>query len=107
MKKLTFTIGTQDKDTKEFYAINSIRNYLTQALDYATFTECQGSYKYEDGTVCSEPCLKVEVILFEEDYKKQVEICDKITNAAKLCCQESYLYEIQTSNSYNTTLIYC
>lgn len=107
MKKLTFTIGTQDKDTKEFYAINSIRNYLTQTLDYATFTECQGCYKYDDGTICNEPSLKVEIILFDDDYKKQVEICKVIESACNLFNQESYLYEIQTSNSYNTTLIYC
>lgn len=108
MKKLTFTIGTQSKYLKSFfYRIQTLKGLISKDLDYATFTECQGCYKYEDGTVCSEPCLKVEVILFEEDYKKQVEICDKITNAAKLCCQESYLYEIQTSNSYNATLIYC
>ena len=68
MKKLTFTIGAQDAGTKEFYSLNSIRNYLTHALDYATFTECQGSYKYDDGAICSEPSLKVEVILFEDDY---------------------------------------
>lgn len=107
MKKLTFTIGTQDKDTKEFYTINSIRNYLTQALDYATFTECQGWYRYEDGTVCFEPSLKVEIILFDEDYKKQVEICKAIESACNSYNQESYLYEIQTSNSYNAALIYC
>lgn len=107
MKKLTFTIGTQDKDTKEFYTINSIRNHLISTLDYVTFTECQGCYKYEDGTICSEPSLKVEVILFDDDYKKQVEICKTIENACNLFNQESYLYEIQTSSSYNATLVYC
>lgn len=107
MKKLTFTIGTQDKNTKEFYTINSIRNYLTQALDYATFTECQGCHKYKDDTICNEPSLKVEVILFDEDYKKQVEICKVINSACNFFSQESYLYEIQTSNSYNAALIYC
>ena len=107
MKKLTFTLGTQDKDTKEFYAINSIQNYLTIELDYATFTECQGCYKYEDGTICSEPSLKVEVILFDDNYKKQVEICKTIENACNFFNQESYLYEIQSSNSYNATLVYC
>lgn len=107
MKKLTFTIGTQDKNTKEFYTINSIRNYLTLALDYATYTECQGSYKYDDGTFAFETSLKVEVILFDDDYKKQVQICKVIESACNFYNQESYLYEIQTSDSYNATLIYC
>lgn len=107
MKKLTFTIGTQDKDTLEFSTINSIRNYIALALDYATFTECQGSYKYKDGTICNEPSLKVEIILFDDDYKKQVQICKVIESACNFYNQESYLYEIQTSNSYNAALIYC
>ena len=107
MKKLTFTIGTQDKNTREFYSVNTIRNYLISILDYATYTECQGSYKYGDGTVTFETSLKVEVILFDNDYKKQVEICKVIESTCNFFNQESYLYELQTSNSYNTTLIYC
>lgn len=108
MKKLTFTIGTQDKNTNKFYTTNSIRNYIASALDYATFTECKASYKYDDGSICSEPRLKVEVVLFDDDdFKKQVEICKIIENACIFYNQESYLYEIQSSNSYNAALIYC
>lgn len=107
MKKLTFTIGTQDKDTKEFYNIDKMIDTFLSFLDYATITKCQGCYKYKDGSICKEPSFKIEIILFDEDYKKQVEICEKITNVARLYSQESYLYEIQTSNSYNATLIYC
>lgn len=108
MKKLTFTIGTQDKYTKQYYAIHSIRNHLISTLDYATFTECKDSHKYNDEAFTFETSLKVEVILFDDDdFKKQVEICKAIENACNLFNQESYLYEIQTSNSYNATLIYC
>lgn len=108
MKKLTFTIGTQDKNTSRFYTTNSIRNYIASALDYATFTECQSRYKYKDGSVGNEYSLKVEVVLFDDDdFKKQVEICKIIENACIFFNQESYLYEIQTSNSYNATLVYC
>lgn len=108
MKKLTFTIGTQSRYFKSFfYKVQTLKDLISKDLDYATFTECQGCYKYEDGTVCSEPSLKVEVILFDDDYKKQVEICNHITFVARLCSQESYLYEIQTSNSYSATFIYC
>ena len=108
MKKLTFTIGTQSRYLKSFfYRIQTLKELISKDLDYATFTECQECYKYEDGTICNEPSLKVEVILFDDNYKKQVEICKQITNVARLCSQESYLYEIQTSNSYNAVLIYC
>lgn len=108
MKKLTFTIGTQSKYSKSFfYQVQTLKDLISIALDCATFTECQGIYKYKDGTICNEPSLKVEIILFDDDYKKQVEICNQITDVARLCSQESYLYEIQTSNSYNATLVYC
>lgn len=108
MKKLTFTIGTQSKYLKShFYRLQTLKELISKDLDYATFTECQGSYKYKDGTICNEPSLKVEVILFDDDYEKQVQICNTISSVARLCSQESYLYEIQTSNSYNATLIYC
>jgi hypothetical protein len=109
MKKLTFTIGTQDKDNRDiFYSINNLKSTLASRLNYATFTAPVGCYKYNDGTVCFEPSLKVEVILSDDgDFKKQVEICKAIENACNLFNQESYLYEIQTSNIYNATLIYC
>lgn len=108
MKKLTFTIGTQSRYLKSFfYRIETLKELISKDLDYATFTECQGCYKCEDGTTCKELSLKVEVILFDDDYNKQVEVCNKITDVARLCSQEAYLYEIQTSNSYNATLIYC
>ena len=107
MKKLTFTIGTQDKNTKEFCNIDTMIDTFSLFLDCATFTECQGYYKYKDGTICNEPSLKVEIILFDENSKKQVEICKAIENTCNFFNQESYLYEIQTSNSYNAALIYC
>lgn len=107
IKKLVFTIGTQDKDNKKlFYPIDSLMYWLAKRLDYATFTECKGCYKYNDGSICFEPSLKVEIILFDDDYKKQIEIC----NIIELCCkkfnQESYLYELFTSNSYNTSILF-
>lgn len=82
-------------------------NSFAQCLECATFTKCLGCHKYNDGSICKEPSIKIEIILFNDDYNKQVGICNKITDVARLCSQESYLYEIQTSNSYNATLIYC
>lgn len=76
-------------------------------LDYAAITKCLGCYKYKDGSICKEPSFKIEIILFNEDYKKQVEICRTIENTCNLFNQESYLYEIQSPNSYNATLVYC
>lgn len=107
MKKLTFTIGTQDIYTKEFFNIDEMIDIFSLFLDCATVTKCLGCYKYKDGSICKEPSFKIEIILFDEDYEKQVEICKAIENTCNFFNQESYLYEIQTSNSYNATLIYC
>lgn len=107
MKKLTFTIETQDIDTKEFYNIDTMIDTFLLFLDCATITKCQGCYKYKDGSICKEPSFKIEIILFDDDYKKQVQICKVIESACNFFNQESYLYEIQSSNSYNATLIYC
>lgn len=53
MIKMTFTIGTQDKDNKEyFYNVYRLKASLASKLNYATFTDCTGCYKYNDGTVC-------------------------------------------------------
>lgn len=106
MKKLTFTIGTQDKDTKQFYDIDKMINSFAQCLECATFTKCLGCYKYNDGSICKEPSIKIEIILFNDDYNKQVEICNKITNVVRPYNQESYLFEIQTSNSYDVSIVY-
>lgn len=108
MKKLTFTIGTQSKYSKSFfYQVQTLKELISIDLDYVTFTECQGCYKYKDGSICKEPSFKIEIILFDDDYKKQVQICKVIESACNFYNQESYLYEIQTSNSYNATLIHC
>lgn len=43
MIKMTFTIGTQDKDNKDIsYNVNDIKATLASKLDYATFTDCTG-----------------------------------------------------------------
>lgn len=107
MKKLTFTIGTQDAYTKEFYNIDKMIDTFLSFSDYVTITKCQGCYKYKDGSICKEPSFKIEIILFDDDYKKQVKICKTIESACNFFNQESYLYEMQTSNSYNAVLLYC
>ena len=107
MKKLTFTIGTQSANSKEFYDIDMMIDDFAQCFECATITKCLGCYKYLRGTICKEPSFKIEIILFDDDYNKQVEICNKIANVARLYSQESYLFEIQTSNSYDASIVYC
>lgn len=108
MIKMTFTIGTQDKDNKDmFRSINDLKATLANKLQYATFTECTGCYKYNDGTVCFEPSLKIEIICFDlSSYEYKQSIINTIDNVCKTYNQESYLFETQTNDRYDATMIY-
>lgn len=108
MIKMTFTIGTQDKDNKDiFYNVNDIKATLASKLDYATFTDCTGCYKYNDGTVCFEPSLKIEIICFDiVSYEDKENLINTIDNVCKTYNQESYLFETQVINRYDATIVY-
>lgn len=108
MIKVTFTIGTQDKDNKDiFYNVDDIKATLASKLDYASFTDCTGCYKYNDGSVCYEPSLKIEIICFDltSDEDKQ-NIINTIGNVCKKYNQESYLFETQTEDRYDASIVY-
>lgn len=108
MIKMTFTIGTQDKDNRDiFYNPNDIKTTLVNELQYATFTNCIGCYKYNDGTVCFEPSLKIEIICFDlSSYEYKQSIINTIDNVCKTYNQESYLFETQTNDRYDATIVY-
>lgn len=108
MIKMTFSIGTQDKDNKDIsYNVNDIKATLASKLDYATLTDCIGCYKYNDGTVCFEPSLKVDVICFDlSSYKDKQSIINTIDDVCKIYNQESYLFETQTNDRYDATIVY-
>ena len=108
MIKMTFTIGTQDKDNRDFfYNTNDLKATLANKLQYATFTDCTGCYQYNDGTVCFEPSLKVDVICFDlSSYKEKQSIINTIDDVCKTYNQESYLFETQTNDRYDATIVY-
>ena len=108
MIKMIFTIGTQDKDNKDiFYSTANIKASLASKLNYATFTDCIGCYKYNDGTVCFEPSIKVEIICFDlVSYEEKQSLINIIDNVCKICNQESYLFETQTNDRYDATIVY-
>ena len=94
---MTFTIGTQDKDNKDIsYNVNDIKATLASKLDYATFTDCTGCYKYKDGTVCFDL----------SSYKDKQSIINTIDDVCKIYNQESYLFETQTNDRYDATIVY-
>lgn len=108
MIKMTFTIGTQDKDNKDiFYNTNDLKATLANKLQYATFTECTGCYKYTNGSVCYEPSLKIEIICFDlSSYKDKQSIINTINDVCKTYNQESYLFETQTNDRYDAIIVY-
>lgn len=108
MIKMTFTIGTQDKDNKDIlHSINDLKVTLANKLQYATFTECTECYQYDNGIVCYEPSLKIEVICFDlSSYKEKQSIINTIDDVCKTYNQESYLLETQTNNRYDATIVY-
>lgn len=62
MKKVTFYIGLQDKDTKtELIKYDEARKIIANRLELFTITKAQGCYKYDDGSLHSENSLIVTV----------------------------------------------
>lgn len=108
MIKVTFTIGTQDKDNKDiFYNVDDIKATLASKLDYASFTDCTGCYKYNEGSVCYEPSLKIDIICFDlTSYEDKQNIINTIGNVCKTYNQESYLFETQTDDRYDASIVY-
>lgn len=63
MKKVTFYIGLQDKDTKtELIKYNEACKIIANRLKVFTIQKAQGCYKYNDGSLCNENTLIVTVI---------------------------------------------
>lgn len=63
MKKVTFYIGLQDKDTKtELIKYNEACKIIANRLDTFTIQKAQGCYKYNDGSLCFENTLIITVI---------------------------------------------
>ena len=72
MKKITFYIGLQDKDTKtELIKYDEACKIIANRLDMFTITKAQGCYQYDDGSLCSENTLIVTVFEnYSDNYIK-------------------------------------
>lgn len=72
MKKITFYIGLQDKDTKtELIKYEEACKIIANRLELFTITKAQGCYKYEDNSLCSENTLIVTVFeSYSDNYIK-------------------------------------
>lgn len=72
MKKITFYIGLQDKDTKtELIKYDEACKIIANRLEACTITKAKGCYKYEDNSLCFENTLIVTVFeTYSDDYIK-------------------------------------
>ena len=62
MKKITFYIGLQDKDTKtELIKYEEACKIIANRLELFTITKAQGGYQYNDGSLCIENTIIVTV----------------------------------------------
>lgn len=91
MKKITFYIGLQDKDTKtQLIKYNEACKIIAHRLNLFTIQQAQGCYEYNDGSLCSENTLIVTVFEnFSDNYIKVL-----VNNFKLDFNQESILVEI-------------
>lgn len=72
MKKITFYIGLQDKDTKtELIKYDEACKIIANRLVLFTIQKAQGCYQYIDGSLCFENTLIVTVFEnYSDEYIK-------------------------------------
>ena len=72
MKKITFYIGLQDKDTKtELIKYDEACKIIANRLDMFTIQKAQGCYQYNDDSLCFENTLIVTVFEnYSDNYIK-------------------------------------
>ena len=91
MRKITFYIGLQDKDTKtELIKYDEACKIIANRLELFTITKAQGYYQYNESSLCFENTLIVTV--FENYSDNYIKV---LVNNFKLDFnQESILVEI-------------
>ena len=72
MRKITFYIGLQDKNTKtELIKYDEARKIIANRLNLFTIQQAQGCYKYNDGSLCNENTLIITVFEnYSDNYIK-------------------------------------
>ena len=100
MKKHTFYIGLNDKDTKRQIISNITAEHIVLnilGVD-GTVTDSRGVYTHQDGTITTENTLVVELLDFEGVMTREW-VLDK-ANAIKVALnQESVAYQVEDIKS--------
>lgn len=99
MTKYNLTIGLLDKDSKvqeigTVHATKLVTRIVVNSIGFGTILDANGVYTHDDGTIVTEPSIRVEILDTEGTITK-----DKIVDIArqlKLALnQESILFEQQ------------
>lgn len=103
MKKYTFYIGLNDKDTKKQIvdtdaSFSLIEKWSADVLWWATISEWRWVFKHEDGTIVCENCIIISTLCFDNVSNSETCSREKYINFAKKLKkefnQESILMEV-------------
>lgn len=94
MKKHTFYIGLNDKDTKtQLFSTLDAYRITTNILGVdSTIKECKGVYTHEDGTITTENTLEVVLLDFNDALTDRW-IADKANAIKQALNQESIAHQ--------------
>lgn len=94
MKKHTFYIGLNDKDTKtQLFSTLDAYRITTNILGVdSTIKECKGVYTHEDGTITTENTLEVVLLDFDNALTDRW-IADKANAIKQALNQESIAHQ--------------
>ena len=99
MTKYNLTIGLLDKDSKvqeigTVHATKLVTRIVTTKIGFGTILDANGVYTHEDGTIVTEPSIRVEILDTEGTIGKDkiIELASELKIALN---QESILFEQQ------------
>lgn len=99
MTKFMLTIGLLDKDSKvqemgTVHATKLVTRIVIAKIGFGTILDASGVYTHEDGTIVTEPSIRVEILDTEGTIGKDKII--ELANELKITLnQESILFEQQ------------
>lgn len=100
MKKYIYSIGLNDKDTKEQIirnadAMYTIEDMVASVFGWGTVWETRGVFMHDDGTIVRENSIRVETLWFNSDCEGfESKYIDFAEWAKDYFNQESVLLEI-------------
>jgi hypothetical protein len=99
MTKYLLTVGLLDKDSKvqeisTVHATKVVTRMVTAKIGFGTILDANGVYKHADGTLVTEPSIRIEILDTEGTIERDIII--ELANELKITLnQESILFEQQ------------